>query len=60
MAKMIIVKSRTRNKLADDILIQINIIGQDKIIYILHDDGGKFAQQGGLLSVAKAYIYYKS
>lgn len=59
MAKYVSVKARSRNTLAQEILKQINLIGQDKIISIINDESGKVANKGGLFSVSKAYIFYK-
>lgn len=58
-AQVVEVKARTRNSLADDILKQINLIGQDRIISIVTDEKGRIANKGGLFSVSKAFIYYK-
>jgi len=58
MAKMIEVKAQTRKKMATRVLDVINEEGQDNIIHIIMDEGGKFAG-GGLLASARAYIYIR-
>ena len=58
MAKMIEVKAQTRRKMAQRVLDVINQEGQDNIIEIIMDEGGKFAG-GGLLASSRAYIYIK-
>ena len=58
MAKMIEVKAQTRKKMAARVLEVINSEGQDNIIEIIMDEGGKFAG-GGLLASIRAYIFIK-
>ncbi len=58
MANYVIVKSQTRAKLADRILEQINQIGEDRVISIIMDEGGKFAG-GTLMASSRAYIFYR-
>ncbi len=55
---MIEVKAQKRSKLAEKILDTINEVGQDKIITVIMDEGGKFAGDS-LFSSLRAYIYYK-
>lgn len=59
MAQIAVAQGRNRNSLARKILDVINQIGQDRIISIMLDESGRFASGGGLLSVSKAYIFYK-
>lgn len=58
MAKMIEVKSQKRSTIARLILETINEVGQDNVISVVMDEGGKFAG-GTVFATIKAYIYYK-
>ncbi len=58
MASVIEVKAQTRAKIRDEILIAINQVGQDNVIDIVMDEGGKFAG-GTIFASIRAYVYYK-
>ena len=58
MAKMIEVKAQKRSTLASMVLEEINRVGQDNIICVMMDEGGKFARNS-VFAILKAYIYYK-
>lgn len=61
MAKMIILSAQKRSKISQKILDTINEVGQDNIIEIVMDEGGKFAEFAGkkVFASTKAYVYYK-
>ena len=58
MAKMIELKAQKRSKMAAQVLDVINEVGQDNIIEIIMDEGGKFAG-GSPFATIKACVYYK-
>ncbi|BDV03624.1 MAG: hypothetical protein HPPSJP_3450 [Candidatus Hepatoplasma scabrum] len=60
MAQMAIAQGRSRDALAREILNIINQVGQDKIISVMLDETGRLANRGGLLSLSKAYVFYKN
>ncbi|CRX36927.1 / / hypothetical protein / 417568:417750 Forward [Candidatus Hepatoplasma crinochetorum] len=60
MAQVAVAQGRNRDALAREILNVINQVGQDKIISIILDETGRLANRGGLLSLSKAYIFYKN
>ncbi len=44
MAKMVEVQAQSRKKIAEEILNVINQVGQDNVISVVMDEGGKFAK----------------
>lgn len=59
MARVIEVKAKGRSKLADKVLKEIEIVGEDKIISIInHGPDGKFAG-GGMMANYVAHIFIK-
>lgn len=58
------VQAQSRSALAQRINDAINQIGPDRIITVVMDEGGKFAERGGrfrqTFATLKAYIYYKA
>ncbi len=59
MAAMMEVKAQTRARIASKVLDAINKVGQDNIISIIMDEGGKFAN-GSKFASMRAYVYYKN
>ncbi|BDU67377.1 MAG: hypothetical protein TYPL_0300 [Candidatus Tyloplasma litorale] len=58
MAKMAEVRAQKRSTLAKMVLNEINRVGQNNVICVMMDEGGKFAGNSVFASL-KAYIYYK-
>ena len=58
MAKMKILSAQKRSTISEKILDTINEVGQDNVIEIVMDEGGKFLGGTWFASI-KAYVYYK-
>ena len=58
MASMVEVSAQTRSGISRKILDQMNKVGQDNVITVVMDEGGKLARNSRL-AIIKAYIYYK-
>lgn len=59
MAKMVTVSAQKRSTISKKILKAINEVGQDNVIQVVMDEGGKFLGGTWFASI-KAYIYYKN
>lgn len=58
MASVIEVRAQKRSTMNKQVLDTINQVGQDNVIAVVMDEGGKFAG-GSVFASIRAYIYYK-